>query len=59
MRKMEDLLGHRLFQRTTREVNDIGHYLVHPRRPHRHEAFETFKAWLLTALGIEEGAAPA
>lgn len=44
---------------TTREVNYIGHYLVHPRRPHRHEAFETFKAWLLTALGIEEQPAPA
>lgn len=41
---------------TTREVEYVGHYLVHPRRQHRHEAFETFKAWLLNALGISEDA---
>ncbi|PVX81712.1 DNA-binding transcriptional LysR family regulator [Paraburkholderia unamae] len=41
---------------TTREVEYVGHYLVHPRRQHRHEAFETFKAWLLKALGIGEDA---
>jgi LysR family transcriptional regulator, glycine cleavage system transcriptional activator len=35
-----------------REVEYVGHYLVHPRRAHRHDAFETFKAWLLKELGI-------
>lgn len=40
---------------STREVEYVGHYLVHPRRQHRHEAFETFKAWLLKALGIRDG----
>jgi LysR family transcriptional regulator, glycine cleavage system transcriptional activator len=36
----------------TREVEYVGHYLVYPHRLHRHEAFETFKAWLLKELGI-------
>lgn len=40
---------------TTREVKYVGHYLVHPRRQLRHEAFETFKAWLLAALGVVDG----
>ncbi len=39
---------------STREVEYVGHYLVHPRRAHRHEAFETFRTWLLNALGIGE-----
>lgn len=39
---------------STREVEYVGHYLVHPRRQQRHEAFETFKAWLLDALGISD-----
>lgn len=39
---------------TTREVEYVGHYLVHPRSQHRHEAFETFKAWLMSELGIGE-----
>jgi LysR family transcriptional regulator, glycine cleavage system transcriptional activator len=36
---------------STRDVEYVGHYLVHPRRQGRHEAFETFKAWLMTELG--------
>jgi DNA-binding transcriptional LysR family regulator len=39
---------------SAKEVEYVGHYLVHPRRAHRHEAFETFKAWLLNARGIVE-----
>lgn len=42
---------------TTREVEYVGHYLVHPRSQHRHEAFETFKAWLMSELGIGDHAA--
>ncbi|WP_211452223.1 LysR substrate-binding domain-containing protein [Collimonas antrihumi] len=39
---------------STREVKYIGHYLVHPRRLHRNEAFETFKTWLLAELGLSK-----
>lgn len=35
---------------STREVEYVGHHLVHPRMHTRHEAFETFKEWLLNAL---------
>jgi len=35
---------------STRDMEYVGHYLVHPRRQDRHEAFETFKAWLMTEL---------
>lgn len=37
---------------STREVEYIGHYLVHPRRLRRHDAFEAFKTWLLAELGL-------
>jgi LysR family glycine cleavage system transcriptional activator len=36
----------------TREVKYIGHYLAYPRRAYHHEAFDTFKAWLLDQLGV-------
>lgn len=36
----------------TREVEYVGHYLAYPRRRHYHEAFEVFKEWLLTQMGI-------
>ncbi|PLZ02943.1 LysR family transcriptional regulator [Burkholderia sp. WAC0059] len=39
---------------STREVQYVGHYLVHPKRLHHHEAFAVFKAWLLTQLGISQ-----
>ncbi|MDE1182673.1 LysR substrate-binding domain-containing protein [Paraburkholderia sp.] len=38
---------------STREVPYIGHYLVYPKRLHHHQAFDTFKTWLLNELGIE------
>ncbi|MFJ3046773.1 LysR substrate-binding domain-containing protein [Herbaspirillum chlorophenolicum] len=38
----------------TREVEYIGHYLAYPRRSHHHEAFDTFKEWLLNQLGIAD-----
>lgn len=31
-------------------VRYVGHYLVHPRRQRQHEAFFTFKQWLLSEL---------
>ena len=37
---------------STREVPYIGHYLVYPQRLHHHQAFDTFKSWLLKELGI-------
>jgi LysR family transcriptional regulator, glycine cleavage system transcriptional activator len=40
---------------TTRELEYVGHYLVYPHRPQRHEAFETFKSWLLKELDIADG----
>ncbi|OZI38106.1 LysR family transcriptional regulator [Bordetella genomosp. 10] len=45
----------------TRELEYVGHYLVHPRRRHRHESFETFKRWLLRELRVDvyAGASPA
>lgn len=38
---------------TTREVPYVGHYLVYPKRLHHHQAFDTFRSWLLKELGIE------
>lgn len=42
---------------TTREVEYIGHYLVHPQRIQRHEAFETFKTWLLAEIELTQDSA--
>jgi LysR family transcriptional regulator, glycine cleavage system transcriptional activator len=41
---------------STREVPYIGHYLVYPKRFHHHQAFNTFKTWLLKELGVEQPA---
>jgi LysR family transcriptional regulator, glycine cleavage system transcriptional activator len=38
----------------TREVPYIGHYLVYPKRVHYHQAFDTFKTWLLKELGVDQ-----
>ena len=38
----------------TREVPYIGHYLVYPKRLHYHQAFDTFKTWLLKELGVDQ-----
>ncbi|WMY11770.1 LysR substrate-binding domain-containing protein [Paraburkholderia phenoliruptrix] len=43
----------------TRELQYIGHYLMYPKRLHYHYAFETFKNWLLSELGLETTEAPA
>lgn len=36
----------------SREIEYVGHYLAYPRRRHHHEAFDTFKGWLLRQLDI-------
>jgi DNA-binding transcriptional LysR family regulator len=38
----------------SREVEYVGHYLAYPRRRHHHEAFDTFRGWLLQQLGITQ-----
>jgi DNA-binding transcriptional LysR family regulator len=41
----------------SREVEYVGHYLAYPRRRYHHDAFDTFKGWLLQQMGIAPGIA--